>query len=289
MSIISRIYTKIVFKNFKKLKKINYYYTDIGSLQKFSNLIKDRSENFNYTFSKYSYQAHNPLIGADKCIKYICEKYHAAFDYLDSKPVKSLLEIGCGFGVSTWILKDAVSGETIGLDINKEAIKTAKKLFPEVKYIQEDFKKYFKKNPSAFFDVIISSDSPFHMPKKNSELNDLNKSRKKIHETSQHLASGRKLIKGHENIILYRKLNLRTAKEILNHCNKYIQIGYRAQNIRSFLFWEHKAKGIQLSYYITLIDGKKNRISWKYLKYFFTWHYLQSIIHAIRNRFYIPL
>ena len=120
------------------LQKINYYYTDIGSLQKFSNLIKDKSENFNYTFSKYSYQPHNPLIGSDKCIRWICEKYHAAFDYLDSKPVKSLLEIGCGFGVSTWILKDAVSGETIGLDINKEAIKTAKKLFPEVKYVQEE-------------------------------------------------------------------------------------------------------------------------------------------------------
>ena len=142
----------------------------------------------------------------------------------------------------------------------KESTETLKKLFPEVKYVQEDFKKYFKKNPSAFFDVIISSDSPFHMPKKNSELNDLNKSKKKNHETSQHLASGRKLIKGHENVILYRKLNLRTAKEILNHCNKYIQIGYRAKNIRSFLFWEHKAKGIQLSYYMTLIDGKKNRI-----------------------------
>ena len=112
---------------------------------------------------------------------------------------------------------------------------------------------------------------------------------KKINESSQYLASGKKFIKGRENIIFNKKLNLRTAKEILNHCNKYIQIGYRAHNIRSFLFWEHKAKGIQLSYYITLIDGKKNGISWKYLKYFFTWHYLQSIIHAIRNRLYIPL
>ena len=273
MSIISRIYTKIVFKNFKKLKKINYYYRDIGSLQKFSNLIKDRSENFNYTFSKYSYQAHNPLIGADKCIRWICEKYHAAFDYLDSKPVKSLLEIGCGYGVSTWILKDAVSSETIGLDIDKEAIRTAKKLFPEVKYVQEDFKMYFKKNPSAFFDVIISSDTPCHMQRKSS----VNKSRKEINELSLHDATGKKLLIGRE------------AQEILNHCNKYIQIGYRAHNIRSFLFWEHKAKGIQLSYYITLIDGKKNGISWKYLKYFFTWHYLQALIHAIRYRLYIPL
>ena len=132
---------------------------------------------------------------------------------------------------------------------------------------------YFKKNPSAFFDVIISSDTPCHMQRKSS----VNKSRKEINELSLHDATGKKLLIGRE------------AQEILNHCNKYIQIGYRAHNIRSFLFWEHKAKGIQLSYYITLIDGKKNGISWKYLKYFFTWHYLQALIHAIRYRLYIPL
>ena len=40
MSIISRIYSKIIFKNFKKLKKINDYYRNIGLKSKFNNEIK---------------------------------------------------------------------------------------------------------------------------------------------------------------------------------------------------------------------------------------------------------
>ena len=137
MSFTNRIYSKIIFKNFKKLKKINYYYRNIGSMNRFTNMIKQRSENLNYTFTKHSFQPHNPLIGGN-CIRWICETYHAVFDYLEKKPTKSLLEIGCGFGVSTWIMKEAVSNKTIGLDISKEAIITAKKLFPEVEYICDD-------------------------------------------------------------------------------------------------------------------------------------------------------
>ena len=111
------------------------------------------SINFNYKFSKYSYQPHNPHIGAEGCIRWICESYHAVFDHLEKRPAKSLLEIGCGFGTSTWIMKDAVDGKTVGLDISKEAITSAKKLFPGIKYICQNYKEYFKKN----FDINVES------------------------------------------------------------------------------------------------------------------------------------
>ena len=55
MSFTNRIYSKIIFKNFKKLKKINYYYRNIGSMNRFANMIKQRSENLNYTFTKHSF------------------------------------------------------------------------------------------------------------------------------------------------------------------------------------------------------------------------------------------
>ena len=53
MSLTSRIYSKIIFKNFKKLKKINEYYRNIGSMNRFASMIKQRSVNLNYVFTKY--------------------------------------------------------------------------------------------------------------------------------------------------------------------------------------------------------------------------------------------
>ena len=250
MSLTSRIYSKIIFKNFKKLKKINEYYRNIGSMNRFASMIKQRSVNLNYVFTKYSFQPHNPLLGQN-CMRWVCETYHTVFDYLEKKPAKSLLEIGCGFGVSTWIMKDACMNKTIGLDINKEAIMTAKKLFPEVQYICDDYKNYFKKNPSAFFDVIVVSNAP---PRITKNMN-----------------------------------NATNEKEILKHCNKFIQVGYRARNLKSFLFWKHKAEGKQLSYSTTLIENGIKGISIKYPKYYFTWHYMECFIHAIIHRYYIPL
>ena len=44
------------------------------------------------------------------------------FDYLDVNPPKSLLEIGCGFGLSTWIMNDSTKKKAVGLDKNKQAI-----------------------------------------------------------------------------------------------------------------------------------------------------------------------
>ena len=78
-------------------------------------------------------------------MRWVCENYHAAFDFLDKTKTKSLLEIGCGYGISTWILKDCVKDEILGIDINKEAIDGANKLFPEVNYQCFDYLDYFKK------------------------------------------------------------------------------------------------------------------------------------------------
>ena len=82
MSLTSRIYSKIIFKNFKKLKKINEYYRNIGSMNRFASMIKQRSVNLNYVFTKYSFQPHNPLLGQN-CMRWVCETYHAVFDYLE--------------------------------------------------------------------------------------------------------------------------------------------------------------------------------------------------------------
>jgi SAM-dependent methyltransferase len=84
---------------------------------------------------------------------------HAFLEYFDEKKVSSLLEIGCGFGLGSWILSDKFTKIT-GLDISKNAIETANKLFPEIDYVQCDIENYFKENPNKKFDVILSCDGP---------------------------------------------------------------------------------------------------------------------------------
>ena len=254
MSVLSRIYIKIIFKKFKKLKKINSFYRNIGSKRLFSILIRDRSTNKNFTFSKYSFSPHNPLVGPPDSIRWICENYHSIFDYLDNNPAKSLLEIGCGFGLSTWIMNDAVKEKAVGIDNNKEAINNAKKLFSEVNFICDDFKSFFKKNPKAFFDLIVVSNGPIKIRKK---------------------------YKNKEEEII--------NTQILKHCNRFIQIGYRAKTINQFLFWDHKAIGKHLSFTTTLLEGEKKGISLKYFKYYFTYDYINKLISSIINRNYPPI
>ena len=84
---------------------------------------------------------------------------HAFLEYIDEKNVSSILEIGCGFGLGAWILNDKFTDVT-GLDISKNAIDTANKLFPEINYVQNDIENYFKENPDKKFDVILSCDGP---------------------------------------------------------------------------------------------------------------------------------
>ena len=65
MSVLSRIYSKLIFKNFKILKKINIYYRDFGSKSNFAIYIKDMSINFNYKFSKYSsFKLSRPVVNS---------------------------------------------------------------------------------------------------------------------------------------------------------------------------------------------------------------------------------
>ena len=247
MSFLERVYTKIVFKKYKKLKKINEYYTNVGSKNKFNSLIKRKSNNLDYKFTDYSFSPHNPVSQSDRSIKWICENLHAAFDYLENNKInyKTILEIGCGFGISTWILNDIAEKKITGLDINKEAIDTANYLFNDCEFICSDYLEFFKKNPNIKFDLIISCFGPV-----------------KISEVDL----------------------------ILQHCNEFITIGYRAYKSEHFFKWTHKREGKHLSFSTTLITkDRKTKFSLKYFKYYFTWFYLESLLHSIKNRYFIPL
>ena len=79
MSLVGRIYKKLIFKKYKKLKKIEKFHRSFGSGNRFGSLIRDRSDGLKLQFSHYTFSPHNPLISPDKAMRWICENYHAAF------------------------------------------------------------------------------------------------------------------------------------------------------------------------------------------------------------------
>ena len=88
MSISSRLYNLCIFKNFNYLNKINNFHKNIGSKSRFANYIRKNALGHNLTFTNYTYSPHNPIIGTDRAMQWVCENYQAAFDYLDKKKNK---------------------------------------------------------------------------------------------------------------------------------------------------------------------------------------------------------
>jgi len=71
---------------------------------------------------------------------------------IDKLPHNNILDVGCGLGHITYILKMLFTEQVTGADISVEAIGRAKHLFPDVNFIQFDIRD--DKVPLKF-DVII--------------------------------------------------------------------------------------------------------------------------------------
>ena len=67
----------------------------------------------------------------------------------------SLLEIGCGLGYTTKIIQKSLpSCSVMGMDISKEAISRARKLFPDLDFISGDIRRTYSSSYKKY-DVII--------------------------------------------------------------------------------------------------------------------------------------
>jgi len=64
-------------------------------------------------------------------------RYRTVFDYLDIHKSKSILEIGRGTGLGSWILSD-LTDNIIAVDNNLNEIAIAHRLFPEVEFVVAD-------------------------------------------------------------------------------------------------------------------------------------------------------
>jgi 2-polyprenyl-3-methyl-5-hydroxy-6-metoxy-1,4-benzoquinol methylase len=159
--ILKKIYNKIIHKNYQNFPKIKKFYTNFfNSRTEWINELSKRFDNNEFDMEfKYSFSPHSPITNPYKVLDWVIDRLHPFFEYFDKKNVNSILEIGCGYGVSTWFLKDKFKNTT-GLDISENAISTAQKIWPEIDFVKSDVMEYFKNNPDKLFDVILSCDGP---------------------------------------------------------------------------------------------------------------------------------
>ena len=80
------------------------------------------------------------------------------FEKLDLNPQSSILDIGCGCGGLGNALGERFNIKNyVGIDINKKAIHTAKKLFPEFTFLAGDILDFENIMPRENnFDVVVS-------------------------------------------------------------------------------------------------------------------------------------
>ena len=82
---------------------------------------------------KTVYKWWNPFFNLN-VVRDVMKTYGEAVAYVNEKGYKRVLDVGCAFGVGTWLLNgDGV--EAWGIDIEDHKIEYASKLFPEVRYV----------------------------------------------------------------------------------------------------------------------------------------------------------
>lgn len=79
--------------------------------------------------------------------------------------VKRILDIGCGIGYSSWLIKEAFpEAHILGVDISDKSIEIAKKLFrdPNISFEVDDLNTLTRREP---FDLIVMIDVYEHIPR----------------------------------------------------------------------------------------------------------------------------
>ncbi len=99
----------------------------------------------------------NPLYEPQLAIQYVVGRYEAAYDALAQIRPKSVLEIGCAQGLSTWLMT-SWSDSVTGLDISEDRISVGRHVFPEVDWVVSDWSDYLADGKR--FDVIVNSHGP---------------------------------------------------------------------------------------------------------------------------------
>lgn len=99
----------------------------------------------------------NPLYEPNIAMQYVVGRYEAAYDALARLRPRSVLEIGCAHGLSTWLMT-SWADRVVGLDLSEARIAVGRQLFPEVEWVATDWREYLATGEK--FDVIVNSHGP---------------------------------------------------------------------------------------------------------------------------------
>ena len=236
-------------RKYKHLKKLNKYLLEdkSKSMPLFNSLIKSRAEGLNLDISKSFFAPRNPLHSIF-ALKTLYMRYRTAFDYLDIHKPKSILEIGCGTGLGSWILSD-LTDNIVAVDYNICEIAIARKLFPEAKFVVADAYEYIEQIGQGKFDVIICACGPM-----------INYSLAK---------------KMCNKYILVHKLPALTLE--MQKRNMTV-----AEQRKMIILGRHRLKGIHLAFNTTIVSEEQKGFSPNYFYYYFTNEYLNLFKKMLR-------
>ena len=242
-------------RKYRYLKKLNKYLLEekSKSMPLFNSLIKSRAEGLNLDISKSFFAPRNPLHSI-YAFKTLYMRYRAVFDYLDIQKPKSILEIGCGTGLGSWILSD-LTDNIVAVDYNSNEIAIARKLFPEVKFVVADAYKYIEQIEPGSFDVLLCACGP---------QIDYSLAKKKFNKYIQ----------------VAKLPTLSRENKILNMDDAEIR--------KRIILGRHRLKGIHLSFNTTIVDNEQKGFSPNYFYYYFTYEYLNLLKKILYKRKVIP-
>jgi SAM-dependent methyltransferase len=238
-------------RKYKHLNKLNKYLLDekYKSMPLFNSLVKSRAEGLNLDIGKSFFSPRNPLRSI-YALKTLYMRYRAVFDYLDIHKPKSILEIGCGTGIGSWILSD-LTDNIIAVDNNFNEIAIALRLFPEVQFVVADAYEYIEQIGQGKFDVIICACGPM-----------INYSLAK---------------KMCNKYILVHKLPVLTLEKQKRNMTV-------AEQRKMIILGRHRLKGIHLAFNTTIVSEEQKGFSPNYFYYYFTNEYLNLFKKILRRK-----
>jgi len=237
-------------RKYKHFKKLNKYLLDekSKSMTLFNSLIKSRAEGLNLDISKSFFAPRNPLHSI-YALKTLYMRYRAVFDYLDIHKPKSILEIGCGTGLGSWILSD-LTDNIVAVDYNICEIAIARRLFPEVKFVVADAYEYIEQLKPGSFDVLLCASGPL---------------------IDYSLAN--KMFNKYIHVEKLPGLCLEMSKRRMTV----------AEQRRMIILGRHRLKGIHLSYNTTIVGNDQEGFLPNYFYYYFTNEYLNLFKRMLRK------
>ena len=242
------------FRKYKHLKKLNKYLLEekFKSMPLFNSLIKSRAEGLNIDIDKSFFGSRNPLRSA-YALKTLYMRYRAVLDYLDIYKPKSILEIGCGTGLGSWILSD-LTDNIVAVDYNICEIAIARRLFPEVKFEVADAYEYIEQLKPGSFDVLLCASGPL---------------------IDYSLAN--KMFNKYIHVDKVPALSLEMIKKMTV-----------AERRKMIFLGRQRLKGIHLSFNTTIVSNEQKGFSPNYFYYYLTNEYLNLLKKTLYKQKVIP-